>query len=448
MADNDQFIPEGTGRIGIGTPDAMWDAMRESAGIPLPPKDPPRGSLTEGRDISAAFTELIREHMACTFMLFGRAVHQRFGMEASRGHWRNMWLAFEREHKGLIASFRPDGGGNVYEATLQRALRTWTAVVPRIMTDEEARKWEERDRSFGDYREKTPEGLLATIAHEYQIHCIREGIKDPTGKGLRKFRAQHYDVPDATDAQLRKHFEGNPLPAWYRIGVTHDQYIVEGPDIEGLPYASKVIATSAKVSTEERHRLWIAEFAAEVELCVERFADSTELPREMARLIDAIRSFEVATGEARLFVEHLRTTGIGSDVLTTMRHSKDRLLHKLDEIAVNMTSGTETPLNGAPLFIWKGQPAELFVLFEELVGKGWVELPMNRGKRSRGQLARNVHSAFAYASGTNLKVGTAMNYLKKGRNDVNEQRPEPRVAFALKKNPDVGDSYDPDKAGE
>jgi len=113
------------------------------------------------------------------------------------------------------------------------------------------------------------------------------------------------------------------------------------------------------------------------------------------------------------------------------------------ELAPTATTGTtDQPI------IWKGQPAELFALFEELVGKGWIELPKNRGKRSRDKLARTVHAVFAFTSGTTLKVGTAVNYLKKGRDGINEQRPEPRVVFTLKRNPDVGTDYDPDKAGE
>lgn len=96
---------------------------------------------------------------------------------------------------------------------------------------------------------------------------------------------------------------------------------------------------------------------------------------------------------------------------------------------------------------WKGQPAELYVLFDELVGKGWVELPKNRGKRSRSALARIIHAMFQFTEGTELNESTAVNYLKKGSDGYNEQRPEPRVPFTLKRNPDVGEDYDPDKAG-
>jgi hypothetical protein len=156
----------------------------------------------------------------------------------------------------------------------------------------------------------------------------------------------------------------------------------------------------------------------------------------MAGMTEDERAFEVGIADG--FVNAVfRTDELRAEVV-----------ERLKGIAANVTPGTSTVLSTVAPFVWKGQPAELFALFEELVGKGWVELPKNRGKRSRDQLARNVHSAFAYASGTTLQVGTAVNYLKKGRDGVNEQRPEPRVAFALKRNPDVGDDYDPDKAGE
>lgn len=118
----------------------------------------------------------------------------------------------------------------------------------------------------------------------------------------------------------------------------------------------------------------------------------------------------------------------------------------VDHVATNGTTATQGPTD-RPI-IWKGNPAELFALFEELVGKGWIELPKNRGKRSRAELARTVHAAFAFASGTIITEGTALNYVKKGRDGINEQRPEPRVVFTLKRNPDVGTDYDPDKAGE
>lgn len=126
------------------------------------------------------------------------------------------------------------------------------------------------------------------------------------------------------------------------------------------------------------------------------------------------------------------------------------VVERLKGIAANVATTGNTATQGTTeqRIIWKGQPSELFVLFEELVGKGWIDLPMNRGKRSRDKLARAVHAAFAFASGTTIQIGTAVNYLKKGKGGVNEQRPEPRVPFALKRNPDVGDGYDPDKAGE
>lgn len=126
------------------------------------------------------------------------------------------------------------------------------------------------------------------------------------------------------------------------------------------------------------------------------------------------------------------------------------VVERLKRIAANVATTGTTATQGttAQPIIWKGNPAELFALFEELVGKGWIELPKNRGKRSRAELARTVHAAFAFASGTILTEGTALNYLKKGRDGMNEQRPEPRVVFTLKRNPDVGTDYDPDKAGE
>ena len=185
---------------------------------------------------------------------------------------------------------------------------------------------------------------------------------------------------------------------------------------------------------------WIEEFAAEVVQFLERISEGAtdEIPVKLRALILALDTCDPL---------NLDIMGRNSETIRLMREHKENLLQRLGVIAEEWPIDPPSNEQGQRL-TWKGQPAELFALFEELVGKGWIELPKTRGKRSRDKLARTVHTVFAFTSGTTLQVGTAVNYLKKGRNGVNEQRPEARVIFALKRNPDVGTDYDPDKAGE
>lgn len=211
----------------------------------------------------------------------------------------------------------------------------------------------------------------------------------------------------------------------------------------GKIYIGAAPERGTTVPLENLFTHWIEEFTAEVETAVEAFSENPNASTEVQRITNALRSFEVGTN-GKLILQPMQVDASGKDLLAKFDHAKNRLALRLEEVA------NVTPImnNSTPLFTWKGQPAELYALFEELIGKGWVEVPMNRGKRSRDKLARSVHAGFAFASGNTTKVGTAVNYLKKGRDGVNEQRPEPRVAFALKRNPDVGEEYDPDKAGQ
>ncbi|HQZ43692.1 MAG TPA: hypothetical protein PK735_12460 [Flavobacteriales bacterium] len=117
-------------------------------------------------------------------------------------------------------------------------------------------------------------------------------------------------------------------------------------------------------------------------------------------------------------------------------------------VSAGSSASTSPNENSNAPIQWKGKPAELYVLFDELLGKGWVELPKKRGKRSRIELAHRIHEVFGFANGIGIAQSTAENYLKKGSKGYNEQRPEPRVPFLLNWNPDVGKGYDPDNSGE
>lgn len=227
------------------------------------------------------------------------------------------------------------------------------------------------------------------------------------------------------------------------------RYVIDVPEEQGggTIYIGAAPERGTTVPLENLFTYWIEEFAAEVENAVEAFSENPSTSTELQRITNALRSFEEGTN-GKLILQPMQADATGKDLLAKFEHAKNRLALRLEEVANEHAAETPNPLSTAALFTWKGNPAELYVLFEELIGKGWIEVPKNRGKRSRDKLARNIHSSFAFASGTTVKVGTAVNYLKKGSDGYNEQRPEPRVPFTLKRNPDVGEEYDPDKAGE
>lgn len=210
------------------------------------------------------------------------------------------------------------------------------------------------------------------------------------------------------------------------------------------------------ITSEKLGRTWVEVYTAEVRNLLGDTPDETR-HRAFVELRERLKDHGIGTKEGRDEIDWLKGSSTGAEAMRTFGRICEYINSLLDKIAGEHPSQPE-PLatNGTTAtqgttdrpIIWKGNPAELFALFEELVGKGWIELPKNRGKRSRAELARTVHAAFAFASGTILTEGTALNYLKKGRDGINEQRPEPRVVFTLKRNPDVGTDYDPDKAGE
>lgn len=419
-ADPETFVPESSGIVRIIGP-SVWDFMREDAGEPPPPPDPQLGAITDGRDITAAFTELIREGKSCAYALLQRATQQAFPYVWTGENWGAPWKSFAREWDVLTVSFKGDGGGSLYTATFKRALRAWVAVVRRPYTDDEARANQLR---FGD-KPKTPVDLLKYTSLEYEHQCKKQGIEDPQGEGLRKFRVEHFALPDMADAQLLKHFENQPLPRWFRNAVTCDQVLVDGPNATGLPQGTRIIPTSAEVSTDERHHRWIAEFAAEVEVCIERFKDRDELPHELGRLIAEVEAFDVGKGEARAFVEHLQSTAAGRDVLRKMADMKARLLQRLEELRAEYAP-TETIAVSGQQLRWQGNTMELAELIHILEIEKWID-----GSPSRSKLAERVAAVFCGSDGAPLHLPTLKTYLGK------QYRRTPRegVDFTASRNP-------------
>ncbi len=91
------------------------------------PTDPPRGCVTEGRDLGPAITELIREGKVCVLdQLMRLAIFPAAG-GAGRGSSAN---PLRNERNAMIEVFRHRRGAQQYGTTYTRALRVWQAVVP------------------------------------------------------------------------------------------------------------------------------------------------------------------------------------------------------------------------------------------------------------------------------------------------------------------------------
>jgi hypothetical protein len=98
------------------------------------PADPPRGSLTEGREIGPAFTELIREGKAVRMLILMKlasfpGVGHSFPVDGhhSRG---GSAVPLRNEFSEMISTFRRQGGAQQYGATYSRPSRIWYAHVP------------------------------------------------------------------------------------------------------------------------------------------------------------------------------------------------------------------------------------------------------------------------------------------------------------------------------
>jgi hypothetical protein len=91
------------------------------------PSDPPRGCVTEGRDLGPAITELIREGKACIIdQLMRLAIFPAAGGPA----WGRSANPLRNERNAMIEVFRHQRGAQQYGTTYTRAMRLWQAVVP------------------------------------------------------------------------------------------------------------------------------------------------------------------------------------------------------------------------------------------------------------------------------------------------------------------------------
>lgn len=112
----------GEGMAGIYLTLADWSGREYQT-----PADPPRGCVTDGRDLGPAITELIREGKVCIMdQLMRLAIFPAAGGPA-RGPSAN---PLRNERNAMIEVFRHQRGAQQYGTTYTRAMRVWQAVVP------------------------------------------------------------------------------------------------------------------------------------------------------------------------------------------------------------------------------------------------------------------------------------------------------------------------------
>jgi|GEM_PF-5704650 hypothetical protein len=313
---------------------------------------PERGAITQGKDIGPAFTVLLDEARAVQYIMLRTWISKTRSLNFDT----SLLQGFSTEQHGtvghqldeLVAKFFEGDSTNIRKlehlgATLRRVcgLR-WEATVPRTCTDEEAasgchgcgaraQSIAEATQVDGVVNERKAKSMKADmLVAESWEWCQRVLRCTPTKDEVRKFRVDRLWLPDLTDAQTIKHYRKNPLPAWYRNGVVYERFEASGPDDARYP-PSTIAAVQVLVphDIETWYARWADEFTAEVGACRERFVNNPELPPELARLIDAVKSFQFGETEARALVGQLKDTATGKHILERMQTGRARLARQL-----------------------------------------------------------------------------------------------------------------------
>lgn len=373
-------------------------SMRPAGAPPNPKPDMARGALTEGKAVVDAFGELILEGKAGQYLLLERARmgnQHRYPIIRDNERQRPSPQLLLKERDGVLG-YNPNRDlfpvelqeGDRYGATYHRVTRTlkWTATIYRIATEDE------RAISPGDLasrKDHTAQDLLDYTRKTYTKGRI-PSYEVPEPEKLRRFRTDMLGLPDMSETELLEHYRTRPLPLWYTQGVWWDNHPATGPHDPRHPVGTihgAFVATDRNATDHEEWTRWIDEFAVEVEVCVERFKEHEELPHELARMIAAIRAFEIGSGEAGPYIADLRTTSAGQRIMDAMNDGKARLLRRLGTIAEEWPvdapgngSVTATPERPLERIAWNDTAALLAFLLNELIEADYITPPPN-GRR-------------------------------------------------------------------
>lgn len=420
----DRFTPEG--RVA-----ELWGG----ANVPLPPGTAPRGELTAGRELTAAFTELIREAKICAYALYRGILRAKEGRKLRTP---GTWQEFTAEHDALLDTFTRDGGRDKYGDTYRRATQFWQVIIPRPMTDEEGAailKLDERHIGTQFEIPRTAKDLLGATTSIFRIEVLDDTAG---GEPLQRFRVECCGMPDLPDADLLRFYAVHPLPRWYRFGVTH--YAVpfdQRP--HPMPVGADMRNAAHELPTDELFSRWTEEYLSEVQMCVDRFAADEQLGHELARLVAEVRSFEVGQHEGRAFIEKMERNIAAAEALAVLKDGKARLLAKLGELCDHYAPA-EVTAPTAGRITWLGSKAELAILFRDLVENKWIRLDGSWPK-----FANMVQAMFHDTDGKPLDGKTMRQYIKPSGNipknvldtfgiPERPERVETRVGKRLRKN--------------
>lgn len=318
------------------------------------PRNTARGALTEGKAIGPAFTVLLHEARTVQYIMLRTWISKTRSLDFDTPSLHG----FSNEQHGtvgyaldeLVEDFFDGDSANILKlerlgVTLRRAcgLR-WVATVPRSCTDEEAasgcdgcgaRALSIKEAAQVDgvlnMRKAKRMGTELLVAESWEW-CRREFCRTPTKDEVRKFRVDRLGLPDLTDAQTIKHYKKNPLPAWYQNGVVRERFEASGPDDARYPSNTLAAVEVVPIDPETWYAQWADEFTAEVGVCCERFEKNHELPHELARFIDAVKSFQIGETEAGTFVEQLKGKAKGRWILEVMQTGRARLAQQLSSL--------------------------------------------------------------------------------------------------------------------
>lgn len=326
---------------------------------------PPRGALTDGRTLADAFGELAKEGKAVLHALFRTGLSEKLPMFYRRLVALKRLRGFLEEQAGTTFGNTKD-----YGATLDRTRRTWMKYTVRINTEEEAAHEHERNGY-------TPsvEHLLGQTANWYPRHCAMEGMEcNPTPTKLQRFRVEQFLLPDMPEEKLLEHYRTHPPPAWYALGVNSDGVEIAGPDEPITPPLEYIRPTwkdaCGRIPQEQMFTAWLEEFAAEVAVAVDRYANDPELPHAFAGLVEELQQFKPATFEAKGLRTELEGMARGMAFLGAMDRQRERLVRKLEGIVLPSNCEEHKPgmnRDGAALHNILGGDMRILTAFDHLL---------------------------------------------------------------------------------